>query len=146
FKGPGTDTIHENYERFSVAFKRLPGCGGRADKIGNCKSTDFCHPVAEPTHAPRMLDTIRLRETEILIYVVTHIIGIEMNGVEAWREFVRKRGFASTRQPHNENLFSHPESSQTFRKALLSKRNPVAIIRCGHPKAVVHRPGCPPIE
>ena len=87
FECTSPDAIHPDQKGVSPARKRLPRCRRGADEIGDCKTTRFHNAVAEPAHAPGMLDPIRFREPEILVDIGTNILGVEMHGAKPRRFF-----------------------------------------------------------
>src|SRR5262249_39418770 len=71
--GPDNESIAE----------RRPCCLGRTDEVGDRVGPGLDHAVAQPPHAPRMLDPILMREAEILAEVGAHGVGIKVDAVEA---------------------------------------------------------------
>jgi hypothetical protein len=68
------DPIEPDGKGFSECDARL---GGRADEIGDNGPTAFNHAIAHPTHAPCVLDTVFVAETEVARKVGAHGIGVE---------------------------------------------------------------------
>jgi hypothetical protein len=95
----GVDAIEPNDEGVaegSTSFIR------GANEIGDGVGPAVDHAVAEPSHPSRVLDAIRVAETQVLVDVRAYVVGIEMNGVQPWRERLGQRGLAGTWEPHHQ--------------------------------------------
>jgi hypothetical protein len=104
FESPGLNAIDPNNESLTEGGSRL-GC--RTNEIRNRCAARFHDTIAQPAHAPRLLDSIFVAEAKIARKSASHCVGIEHDRAQERRECVRERGFAGSRQTHNENLAFH---------------------------------------
>lgn len=69
------DPIKPDYESLAAAQKGLTRLRRRTDEIGDREAAHLDHLIAEPAHAVRVLDPVRLREAEVFVDVGTHVVG-----------------------------------------------------------------------
>ena len=104
FEAAFFDPIEPDDKGLSESRARL---GGRADEIGDHRPAGLNHAIAHPAHAPRVLDTVLVAETEVARQVGAHGVSVEHNGIQERRQCVGERGLAGGRQAHNENFPFH---------------------------------------
>lgn len=75
-----------------------------ADEVCDGGSPRFDDTVAQPTHAPGLLDTVGRGEAEVTVDFSPHLVGIEVDGPEPGNQDLGQRGFASPRQTHQQDF------------------------------------------
>jgi hypothetical protein len=81
FEASAGNPINPNDERSVSPAKRGARLLGRTNEVTNCKTSGFGNLIAQPAHAARVLDPVRLREAEIGIDFSTNFIGVEVDGI-----------------------------------------------------------------
>src|SRR5215472_8965984 len=113
------DAVDPHREGWAALHERRTRLGRGTDEIRNRETSRPHHLIAQPTHAPRMLDPVSLGKAEILVDLAAHIVGVEVDGVEPRRKHARKRRLAGAGQAHDEDLVVHGTKSLTPAVAIL---------------------------
>src|SRR5262249_48786580 len=77
------DAVEPDHERLAPVQERRARDRGRTNEIGNGETADLDDLIAQPSHSAGLLNAVRLAEPEVLADVGTHVVGVEMHGVEA---------------------------------------------------------------
>src|SRR5207253_8429319 len=75
-----------------------------ADEVGDNRAARLDHPIAHPSHAACMLDTVGVAETEIARDVRAHLVSVEHDRIEERCECGRERSLARAGQAHDQDL------------------------------------------
>jgi hypothetical protein len=104
---PLLDPVNPNHKSRANGKKRRARRGRRADKVGDGITAGFDHAVAQPAHPLRMLNTVGLGKSEILVNVRPNLVGFKVHRVEPWRQALGQRGLAGARQAHDQDFSKH---------------------------------------
>jgi len=97
----GLDSIDEDDESTAEGRPRLRR---GADEIGDRGAAALHHAIAQPAHAPRLLDAVLHGKPKLAVDVRAHLVVVEDDCVEHRREHPAHRRLAGTGQTHDENL------------------------------------------